>query len=161
MFGLEWEQPAIVAEALAQIAIHKEEIGGFFADVETRAAQLNASVGVAHPVRSVIDILEAAHAEHPALVTAGSPDFMGSLYGPLVDGSYREELLGLLTTISVDPTRLDEQIDEMVHTCAYVCSATAFHPPYQPKFDFFVMLVHSQWQTQVLFTDHSNVDYIT
>ncbi|CEJ82717.1 hypothetical protein VHEMI02766 [[Torrubiella] hemipterigena] len=137
MFGLEWEQPAIVAEALAQIAIHREEIGGFFADVEIRAAQLNASGGTSHPVRSVIDILEAAHAEHPALVAAGSPEFMGSLYGPLVDGSYREELLDLLAAISVDPTCLDERIDEMVHTCAYVCSATAFCPPYQPKFDFF------------------------
>lgn len=140
MFGLEWEQPAIVAEALAQIAIHKDEIGPFFADVEARVAQLKASNGdAAHSGRSVIDILEAARAEHPSLVAAASPEVMGSLYGSLVDSDSRDELLDLLATISVDPSRLDEQIDEMIHTCAYVCYASAFQPPYQPKFDFFFM----------------------
>ena len=50
-----------------------------------------------------------------------------------------EEAFQLLSNITVDPNRLDEQIAEMAHTTAYICAASAFRPPHIPKFDFFLM----------------------
>ncbi|KAG7118497.1 Oxidoreductase ptaJ like protein [Verticillium longisporum] len=38
MYGIEWEQPAIVAEGLAQAAVHKNQLGPFLKETEEGAA---------------------------------------------------------------------------------------------------------------------------
>jgi hypothetical protein len=57
-FGVEFEQPSIVAEALAQAACHSDEISGLFAAAETAAAEASA-----RGTKSIVQLLDDLHAD--------------------------------------------------------------------------------------------------
>ncbi|KAI8182691.1 hypothetical protein KHU50_002349 [Colletotrichum sp. SAR 10_65] len=52
MYGVEWEQPAIVAEALAEASVHKNQLGEFFKEAEKNAT--NAKT----PMPEIMDLIE-------------------------------------------------------------------------------------------------------
>ncbi|KAJ0290398.1 hypothetical protein COL940_000916 [Colletotrichum noveboracense] len=52
MYGVEWEQPAIVAEALAEASVHKNQLGDFFKEAEKNAK--NAKT----PMPEIMDLIE-------------------------------------------------------------------------------------------------------
>jgi hypothetical protein len=54
MYGVEWAQPAIVAEALAEASVHQNPLGGFLAAAE------KASLDVTGPMPPVLDLVAAA-----------------------------------------------------------------------------------------------------
>ncbi|KAK8924615.1 Oxidoreductase AflY [Metarhizium anisopliae] len=64
-FGLEWEQPAIVAQGLAQAAVHRNTLGDFFDRVDEAVA-----AGRGGEQRGLSDICESLRAENSSLASA-------------------------------------------------------------------------------------------
>ncbi len=136
MYGVEWEQPAIVAEGLAQAAIHRNSFGAFFAKVD-EAARSRGSANKA-PRRPLVELCENIRSEQPKLAQGpkyDDDDVFAALMGRLSD----ESAAFIADSISVDPDHIEEGIDQMVHTSAYIASAAAFHGSHKPKYDFFLM----------------------
>jgi hypothetical protein len=143
MFGLEWAQPAIIAEGLAQAAVHKDNVVEFFDRAERRAAEREASSTPRETAPLIQLIQEVGRSrrnkgDHEKL--ARSP-----LWGDasqVQDGVFAralDEAVEVASRIRVREEDLEERTAEMLHTAAHVAAATAWHPPHVPKFDFFIM----------------------
>lgn len=135
MFGVEWRQPAIMAEALAQTAVHENKLGEFLTLAERRADQKDP------PYRPLVDLFEElgrGGEEHRKLVNSAHWDDPNRIYDGVMKRA-PDEALEFVSGIKVRPEDLDERTAEMMHTAAYVAAAAAWHPPQIPKFDFFLM----------------------
>lgn len=130
LYGLEWEQPTIIAQGLAQAAVHKDIITGFLAKAEEGA-------GDARDSPSLPDLIEAAGANQ-ALKDGPRWEDSDKPWNGLLDHAY-DEALKYVSRLRVDPDRLEERTVEMAHTAAYVAAGAAFHGDYIPTFDFFLM----------------------
>jgi hypothetical protein len=134
MYGVEWAQPAIIASALAQAAVHKNELGDVMAEVEKLAATRGDEEHV--PLVSLLEGLAAG--EHEKL--RGSSHWEDEI--KIRDGVLtraKPEALELLSRVRVRAEELEERTAEMVHMAAYVAASTAVHAPHVPKYDFFFM----------------------
>lgn len=140
MYGIEWRQPAMVAEGLAQAAVHDSRIGDFLVKVDRAAA--SASAPQQH--RPLIETLEGIRAEHPKLAASARWSDANRLHDGVLTRA-EPEAVALLAGIRVRPGDLAERTAEMVHCAAYVAAAAAWNPPHVPKFDFFLMCVPDSW----------------
>lgn len=134
MYGMEWAQPALVASALAQIAVHKPDTVKDFLLESERLARNQAS-----PSPSILTLLSEIHSSP---ILASSAHFSDG--NKIRDGVFaraRAEMLALTSLVSVPPSSLAEATAEMFHACVYTASAAAllFHPPKPPKYDFFLI----------------------
>lgn len=134
MFGMEWNQPAIVAEALAQAAVHADDLADFFNQADSRAAAAAPS-----PRRTLPAILEdvAANPRYEKLrrsVRWGSDNYISDALNTNFD-----DLVDVASTMVVEPDKLEERTVEMAHTAAYVCASAAWNPPHESRYDFFLM----------------------
>lgn len=139
MYGIEWCQPAMVAEGLAQAAVHEARIGDLMLKVDEAAASASSSQEKQRPLA---EMLENIRVEHPKLASSARWEDPNRIYdGVLVRAE--AEAIALLAGIRVRPDGEDlaERTAEMVHCAAYVAAAAAWNPPYVPKFDFFLMYV--------------------
>ncbi|KAM4056057.1 oxidoreductase AflY [Hirsutella rhossiliensis] len=135
MYGIEWHQPAMVAEGLAQAAVHEARIGDFMAKVDDAAA---ASPPPAQQ-RPLAEMLEKMRSEHPKLAASARWEDPNRIYDGVLARA-EPEAVALLAGIRVRPDDdLAERTAEMVHCAAYVAAAAACNPPYEPKFDFFLI----------------------
>lgn len=134
MYGVEWEQHAIVAEGLAQAAIHQDKFGALFAKIDEKARS-RSSTGQRRPL---VELCENIRKEQPALAQSPKLDD-NDLFGGLRERMPEETAEFLAANISVDENNIEEEIDQMVHTAAYVAAAAAFHGSHKPKYDFFIM----------------------
>ncbi|KAK1237657.1 hypothetical protein MKX07_006785 [Trichoderma sp. CBMAI-0711] len=144
MYGLEWQQPAIIAEGLAQAAVHENRVGGFLTKVEQAAASSSSSSTSSQQPSSSLnktplpEIFETIRQHGEKLATSARFGDSNKIY----DGVFvraPDEALELLRQVTVKEDELEEKLAEMAHTCAYVAAAAAFHPPHAPKFDFFLI----------------------
>lgn len=135
MYGMEWAQPAIVAEALAQTAVHGVDIKGFLADSEAEA-NARQKDGEKEEV-SIVELLEAVRADEKLPSAARMSDANKIRDGILVRA--RDEMVRIASRVRVRPEEVDEKAAEMFDTCVYMASAAAFHAPKYPKYDFFFM----------------------
>lgn len=136
MYGIEWEQPAVVAEGLAQAAVHDNRLGLFLARVDEAVAARPAD----EPPRSVAAVCEALRREHPGLAASARwADPNRITDGVLARAP--DEALALLASIRVGSDDVEERTVEMLHATAYLAAAASWNPPYEPKFDFFLMYV--------------------
>lgn len=132
MGAVEYEQPALVAEALAQAAVHRNDFAAFFARADAVRERSKPEP------RSLLDLCETVGQEQPELVAAAYPTGQVNIFDALVNGV--PELAGeFLASIKVQPENLEEQIDEMIHVNAFLSMASVFHPPHEPRYDFFIM----------------------
>lgn len=132
MYGIEWQQPAIIAEGLAQAAVHENRGGGFLAKAE------QAAIASAHDTPPLPELFESVRQFSEKLATSARFDDKNKIY----DGIFvraPDEALEFVKQVKVHEDDLDERLAEMVHSCAYVTAAAAFHQPNNPKFDFFLM----------------------
>merc|ERR1712000_44674 len=152
MFGVEWEQPAIVAEGLAQAAVHENKLGEFFARADEVAAKLD------YPDRPFVTFFEDLQKpENKKLAT--SADFKDA--NKIYDGIMKrapQEALEYVAQIKVKGEELEERTAEMAHIAAYVASAASWHPPNLPHYDFF--LIH-HLNSIPIFLLLSKADWIT
>ncbi|KAM0457835.1 hypothetical protein ACHAPV_006380 [Trichoderma viride] len=132
MYGIEWQQPAIIAEGLAQAAVHENRAGGFLAKAE------QAAIASAHDTPPLPELFESVRQFSEKLATSARFDDKNKIY----DGIFvraPDEALEFVKQVKVHEDDLDERLAEMVHSCAYVTAAAAFHQPNNPKFDFFLI----------------------
>ncbi|KEY73959.1 hypothetical protein S7711_09455 [Stachybotrys chartarum IBT 7711] len=115
MYGIEWEQPAIIAEALAQAAIHDNYVGTFLSKVEKAAAADPSKMSLTLP-----ELLEQGHSDE---------NFVNS---------FRHEDPNAIR-VKIDPEDVEERVAENIHTAAYMASASVFHPPHVYRYDFFLI----------------------
>ena len=133
MYGLEWAQPAILASALAQAAIHKNRLGPFLARAEEEAA---AAAAAASPMGEILDLFAAAERD-PALrrhVAEGAPSNTTRLTR---DGI--EDSAPFVARVRVAEDELEERTAEMIQAALWLAAAATVHPPKVPRFDFFLM----------------------
>lgn len=135
LYGVEWSQPAIVASALAQAAVHKNELGGLLTSADARAAADPEPPHV-HLVTLLEDLTRGDEHRKLRESTKWEDDLK------MTDGVYsraKEEVLNFIGRIRVKEEDLEERTAEMVHTAAYLAASTTVRASYAPKYDFFLM----------------------
>ncbi|KAF4120221.1 hypothetical protein GMORB2_3348 [Geosmithia morbida] len=144
MFGVEWEQPALVAEALAQTAVHDDDaaIRSFFLDSEKAAASAAAAAAAEGGNSSdygtdFARLFEQAAKDDKLRKSSSWDDTLGPHVCGRVLGKVHHEMVRLAAKVKVSPDNLAEKTAEMGHVNAYVAALGAWNPPYIPKFDFF------------------------
>ncbi|KAI9147436.1 Questin oxidase [Paramyrothecium foliicola] len=131
MYALEWKQPAVVAEALAQTCVHGiEGLDNLLLTSERRAKTEQRMP----PILSLFEQIQAdSNFEGAARFQDESKIEDGILKRAL------EPMLSILEQVHVTDDELEERTAEMFHTIILVASSAAIHPPYHVKYDFFLM----------------------
>jgi hypothetical protein len=132
MYGMEWRQPAIVAEALAQACVHSDAMKEFLLRSEIQAnaqakTQMPAIVDLYEAIRRDAKLANATQMKDPNKVHDG------------VLARAKEEMLSIASQVKVRPDELDERTVEMFNAAVFVAAAAAVHPSKLPRFDFFLM----------------------
>lgn len=130
MYGLEWKQPAVVAEALAETSVHEvEHLDELLLEAERRA-----STATMPSILSIFDSLRGdALLSSCVRITARDKIADGILQRA------KEPMLAVLERVRVTPETLEERTAEMFHVITYIASGAAMHPPRHVKYDFFLM----------------------
>ncbi|KAK3325284.1 hypothetical protein B0H66DRAFT_529330 [Apodospora peruviana] len=134
MYGMEWKQPAIVAEGLAQTAVHEANPKGFLLDAEKVAEQ-----NTEKKMPPIVNLLQQIRSDKKLASAAREEDANKLRDGVL--GRARDEMVRIAGLVRVKPEELDEKAAEMFEACVYMAASAAVwkHPPKYPKFDFFLM----------------------
>ncbi|EAQ85992.1 hypothetical protein CHGG_07245 [Chaetomium globosum CBS 148.51] len=136
MYGVEWGQEAVVAEGLAQAAVHSGDLGRFLLAAEEKARAAagggkEGGVGVLElmaEIRRDPKLKGAARDSDPEKIRDG------------VFARAREEMIALAARVRVRPDEVEEKTAEMFDAAVYVAAAAAvMKEGKQPKFDFFFM----------------------
>lgn len=140
MFGIEWQQPAIIAEGLAEAAAHDNIAGEFLAEVEKAAQAKRADSGAGSASKSNIsEMFEKVSQIDKLRTSAQSKDNKHVYDGVLVRA--RPEAIDFLKQVAVAEDELEERTAEMFHAIAYVATTAAFNAPDVPKMEFLLMQV--------------------
>ena len=129
-FGLEFNQPAIVCEALAEAAVHPDWMNPLLLDAEKAAK----SAGPGK--KNLPELLEEIRQDEK-LSTAALWEDDSQIKDGVMKRAY-EELIKYISQWTVDPHNLDQKTAEMINSVVYY-TAGAQRPPKQVKFDFFFM----------------------
>ncbi|RKL14670.1 hypothetical protein BFJ68_g6226 [Fusarium oxysporum] len=133
LYGMEWSQPMIIASALAQTAVHRDDYKEFL----TAAAE-KAQASDAPPKMKTIGGLYEDAVKNEKLRKSSHWDDSNRIF----DGVFtraKDEMITLAARVRIGEEELDENIAEMVHHSAFVASAAAFHPPHAPRFEFILI----------------------
>lgn len=140
MFGIEWDQPALVAEALAQTAVHPDDakLRRFFVESEKKASAGNNDQEYGTHFADIFqqaaksDTLRESSPYHEA------SDPRVALYHGVLTRAY-DEVVDLAAAMTVPQRHLKEKMAEASHVSALVATMAAWRPPHIPKFDFYFM----------------------
>ena len=140
MYGVEWTQPAMVAEALAQTAVHGDE--GlknllFAAEARSRASLPASQEGGRMP--AILDLYRAVGADEK-LASCVTVEMESKVREGVLgsDETYRA-ILDIMSRVGVAPEEVPERTAEMFDASVFVAASAAAHPVKYPKFDFFLM----------------------
>lgn len=133
LYAMEWEQPELVATALAQTAVHEDKLDKFL----TQAAEAAASSSAPPKMMSILGLYDDINKDNTLKTSARWEDEQRIFDGVLKRGF--NEIVSLASRVRIDEEEIEERTVEMAHASAYVATAAAFHPPHVPKFDFFLM----------------------
>lgn len=137
MYGVEWAQEAVIAEALAQAAVHSDNLREFLLSSETRAKEKQATTG------KILGLIEEVRRDEKVSKAARNED--GNKIRDGVFKRAKEEMIALAARVRFDGEikdqgTLDERTAEMFDACVYVASAAALCQPGKVgKYDFFLM----------------------
>lgn len=129
-FGVEFRQPAIVAEALAQAAVHDNWMGSFLLDAEKAAKEMGPTG------ESLVDLLTRIRADKKLSAAAHWED--GNKIRDGILARAPDEAIKYASRWSVAPEELEQKTVEMTNAAVYFTGG-AQHPPKQVKFDFYYM----------------------
>jgi len=131
-FGVEFKQPAIIVEALAQAAVHDGWVAKFLHDAEQRAAAQKTST----PSKSLVQLMAECRANDKLRKSPHWEDDNKVRDGIFVRAP--DEMVQIAAQWRVEPDELEQKTAEMINAVAYF-SGAAQSPPRQVKFDFFYM----------------------
>lgn len=129
-FGLEFKQPAIVCEALAQAAVHQNWLTPFLLDAEKAAKSASPSQ------KTLPELLEEIRQDEKLSKAAHWED--GNKIRDGIMKRAPEEAIKYVSQWTVEQDDLDRKTAEMINSAIYY-TAGAQHPPKQVKFDFYFM----------------------
>ncbi|KAL8804190.1 MAG: hypothetical protein Q9182_002732 [Xanthomendoza sp. 2 TL-2023] len=130
-FGIEFNQPAIIAEALAQAAVHVDWIGPYLSGVEKAAAGTVSS-------KPLVDILDQIRADSKLRNAAHWDEHDANKLFDGILGRAPQEMTKYAAQWRVDGDELESKTAEMTNAAVYF-TGSAQHPPKQIKFDFYYM----------------------
>ncbi|SPN97214.1 related to HypA-like protein [Cephalotrichum gorgonifer] len=135
MYGVEWEQPAIVAAALAQAAVHKDTHKDLFTLSDAAAAKVSA------PMPAILDLFAEARANEKLKTYLTDPD--GPNTSILITQGI-DDTVALVKRVRIGEAELEERTAEMIHAAVLVASSAAAAGGGQggnrePRYDFFLM----------------------
>ena len=130
-FGVEFEQPAIIAEALAQASIHSDWIQKFFSSARD-AADKNRS----NTSRSMVELLDEIRNDTELYAAPHWSDGNKIRDGILARAG--ERMVSYTSQYHIKPGELEEKTAEMINAAAYFTGA-AQRKRHAVKFDFFLM----------------------
>ncbi len=137
MYGVEWEQPTIVAEALSQTAVHGDEgLKDLLLEAEAKAIEAQAQ---GRRMPAIMDLYQAVR-DNEALSSCVTMEMESKIReGVLGTDESRLALLELMSRVKVAPEEVLERSAEMFDGSLFVAASAAAHPLKYPKFDFFLM----------------------
>ncbi|PGH11913.1 hypothetical protein AJ79_04605 [Helicocarpus griseus UAMH5409] len=130
-FGIEFNQPAIVAEALAETAVHQANMGPFLLPAEQAAGGVGKTgkkslIQLQQEIRNNSKLRESVHYEDDNKILDG------------VMTRAPDEIIKIASQFSVGPGQVEEKLAELINAVVYFTGA-AQHPPKCIKFDFFYL----------------------
>lgn len=132
-FGIEFQQPAIIAEALAQAAVHDNWMKSLFLETE-KAAEANR--GSDRQTKTIVQLLDEVKGDEKL---SRAPHFDDG--NKIRDGILKrapDEMIRIASQYNIEEDELEERTAEMINATVYFTGA-AQRPPHQIKFDFFYM----------------------
>lgn len=154
-FGVEFKQPAIIAEALAMAAVHDAWLAPYFHGAE-RAANTSSKPGM----KSIVALLDEIRADKK-LSTAADWDDGNKIRDGILKRA-PNEMISYASQFTVQPAQLTEKTAEMTNAGIYF-TGSAQHPPKQIKFDFYYMhcvnssIFFSRFVKQPWISEHNKV----
>ncbi|KAK1492142.1 hypothetical protein CCUS01_14103 [Colletotrichum cuscutae] len=134
MHGLEWKQPTIVAEGLAQTAVH----GTSSLDDLLLPSEAAIEQSAQHTrMPAILDLFKEARTSSALEGAARFQDDSKIRDGILQRA--KEPMLEILRKVHVLDDELEERTAEMFHAIILVASSAAVHPTKHVKYDFFLM----------------------
>ncbi|TAQ87243.1 hypothetical protein B7494_g4436 [Chlorociboria aeruginascens] len=127
-FGIEFKQPAIIAEALAQAAVHSTWIGDFLLPAEKAARKSS--------TKTLPQLFDEIRSDEKLLT---SPQWEDG--NKIRDGILKrapQEMISYASQWVVGKEELEKKTAEMINAAIYF-TAAAQNPPKQVKFDFYYM----------------------
>lgn len=135
MYGIEWQQPAIVAMGLAQAAVHKDDMRRFLLTAESAAAAAaNSSSNTMPEIASLFDDVAADE----KLAGAAHADDGNKVRDGVLARAF-DEAVRVAAKVRVGGDELAARTVEMYNTSIYQAAAAAIRPGKEPRFDFFLM----------------------
>lgn len=134
MYGLEWKQPAIVAQALAQACVHN--VQGLDQLLLVCEQQANAAPR-STKMPSLLSMYERVRMD-PQLACSVRMEDKSKIEDGIIQRA-KDVMLAILEQVHVEPEELEEKTAEMFHAMVLVASSAAIHPPHHIKYDFFLM----------------------
>jgi len=131
MYGVEWSQPAIVAEGLAQAAVHKNQLKEFFdtSDAQARDAKT--------PMPKMTELYEETARSEKLRTAAHWKDPNKIHDGILVRAP--TEMMEIVKKVKVREDELDERTAEMFESVIWMAAGAALKPGKKAKWDFYLM----------------------
>ncbi|KAK3072515.1 hypothetical protein LTR53_006651 [Teratosphaeriaceae sp. CCFEE 6253] len=154
-FGLEFGQPAIVAEALAQAAVHTPYMSKFFLPTEKAA---EASSG--EPSKSIVELLDEIHADREIREAPRWSD--GNKIRDGIMARAGERMVSYASQFHVKTDELARKTAEMTNAAAYY-TAGAQREGHLRKYDFYYMhcvncsIFYSTFMNQTWISDANKV----
>ncbi|KFY10106.1 hypothetical protein V491_07809 [Pseudogymnoascus sp. VKM F-3775] len=134
--GIEFQQPSIIAEALAQAATHDNS------NIETLFHNAESEAAIVYPTAKPKPMIQLIHEIHGNETIRNAPrwsDFGNKMRDGII-GRAGEEMQSLAAQFRIrkDEKELERRTAEMISTCAYFAGA-AQHEGRKRKIDFFYM----------------------
>ncbi|KAI1165211.1 HypA protein [Nemania serpens] len=135
MFGIEWEQPAIVAMGLAQAAVHQDNARGFLLAAEGAAAGMPTPI----PMPSLASLCRDVAADER--LSAAARLSVGNRIRDGVLARAFDDMVRVAARVNVAPEELGPRTVEMYNMAICQAAAAALRPgkEKEPRFDFFLI----------------------
>jgi len=130
-FGVEFQQPAIMAEGLAQAAVHDNWMKPLFIGAEEAAAK-----SPDQQSKTLVYLLNEAKSKPELREAAASTD--GNRIRDGLLAKQAQTMIDIVAQYRVKPDEIDEKTAEMTNICAYFTGA-AQRPEKDVKMDFYYM----------------------
>ncbi|KAI9647188.1 hypothetical protein NHQ30_003571 [Ciborinia camelliae] len=145
-FGIEFHQPAIIAEALAQASVHENWLSKYLLDAEKNASPGN---------KTLPQLLDEVRDDKKLSTAARWED--GNKIRDGILARAPDEMIKYASQWTVGQGELEAKTAQMINSSGFF-TAAAQNPPKQVKFDFFYMHCVN---TSIFFTSFNSQDFLS